>query len=63
MTASRFLPDSLKTSTPEKQPGTIRQHLEYPENNKSVLYPFFNHLKNLKTSNELKYPLFTKQNS
>ncbi len=50
---SLILKDSLETSLPEKQPGTIRQYLEYPENNKSVLYPFFNHLKNLKTSNEL----------
>ena len=45
--------DSLKTGTPKKQPGTIQQYFEYPENNKAVLYPFFNHLKNLKTSHEL----------
>ena len=45
--------DSSKIIKQEKQPGTIRQYLEYPDNNKSVLYPFFNHLKNLKTSNEL----------
>jgi len=50
---SLLLNDSIIGSIPEKQPGTIRQHLEYPENNKAILYPFFNHLKNLKTSNEL----------
>ena len=35
------------------QPGTIRQHLEYPDNNKSVLYPFFDQLRNLKKSGDL----------
>jgi len=51
---SLILNDSLIESiTPKQQPGTIRQYLEYPENNKAILYPFFNHLNNLKTSNEL----------
>jgi lysophospholipase L1-like esterase len=50
---SLLLNDTIKGSIPKNQPGTIRQHLEYPENNKAILYPFFNHLKNLKTSNEL----------
>ena len=45
--------DSTITQKPLQQPGTIRQQLEYPDGNKSVLYPFFNHLHNLKTSGEL----------
>ncbi|MGM0503389.1 MAG: hypothetical protein ACQESQ_02140 [Bacteroidota bacterium] len=61
-------PDSLKTETktdtlsvsdstsPKKEakaPGSIHQYLEYPQNDKSVLYPFFNHLRGLKNTGEL----------
>ncbi|MFC2151125.1 hypothetical protein ACFLSE_01245 [Bacteroidota bacterium] len=45
--------DTLKTKSPNKKPGSIRQKLEYKENNKSVLYPFYDHLKNLNKSGEL----------
>lgn len=45
--------DTVKINKSEKQPGSIRQYLEYPENNKRVLYPFYSHLKNLKNSGEL----------
>lgn len=43
----------IKDSTIHKQPGTILQKLEYPNHNKQALYPFFNHLKELKQSGEL----------
>jgi len=39
--------------TSKKKPGSVLQELEYPDNNKNVLYPFFNHLKNLNQSGEL----------
>jgi len=45
--------DSLYTRKPHKKPGSKRQNLEYPKAEKEVLYPFFNQLKNLKTSGEL----------
>lgn len=45
--------DSLKHNKPVKQPGSVHRHIEYPENNKEVLYSFFNHLSKLKTSKEL----------
>ena len=44
---------SIEVTTPKKQPGSIRQPLEYSDNNKTVLYSFFGHLKNLKKSGEL----------
>src|SRR6056297_3285 len=61
-------PDSLKTATktdtlsvsdstlPKKEakaPGSIHQYLEYSDNDKSVLYPFFNHLNRIKATGEL----------
>ncbi len=45
--------DTIKQTTPQKQPGSFRQYLEYPENDKSVLYSFFGHLKNLNQTGEL----------
>ncbi len=45
--------DSAFVKKPLQQPGTIRQFLEYPDGNKSVLYPFFNQLHKLKTSGDL----------
>lgn len=45
--------DSIIVGKPENQPGTIQQYMEYPDHDKSVLYPFFKHLKNLKKSGEL----------
>ncbi len=45
--------DTIKSIQPRVQPGTIRQALEYPNNDKSVLYSFYGHLKNLKQSGEL----------
>jgi lysophospholipase L1-like esterase len=48
-----LLLDSIKPSTNKNQPGAIRQHLEYPDNNNAVLYPFFDNLKGLKESKEL----------
>ena len=39
--------------TTAKQPGSVLQQLEYPEGNKNVLYPFFDHLRNLNQSGEL----------
>ncbi len=50
---STIIKDSTRTDKPLIQPGKIRQHLEYPENDKKILYPFFNHLNNLKSSGEL----------
>ncbi|MDY6800495.1 MAG: hypothetical protein SVU94_04640 [Bacteroidota bacterium] len=48
---------SVSDSTlPKKEstaPGSINQYLEYPKNDKSVLYPFFNHLRHLKNTGEL----------
>ena len=49
---STFTKDSIIVISKD-QPGTIRQYLEYPDNNKSVLYPFFDQLKNLKKSGDL----------
>ncbi|MEE4196371.1 MAG: hypothetical protein V2I54_01895 [Bacteroidales bacterium] len=43
-------PDNQKQVQP---PGSIHQYLEYPHHDKSVLYPFFQHLSRLKTSGEL----------
>ena len=45
--------DSAFVKKPLRQPGTIRQFLEYPDGNKSVIYPFFNQLHKLKTSGDL----------
>jgi len=50
---SLLVTDSTKSIATKKKPGAIRQYLEYPSNNKKVLYPFFNHLANIKTSKEL----------
>lgn len=49
---STFTKDSV-IRIKKDQPGTIRQYLEYPDNNKSVLHPFFDQLKNLKKSGDL----------
>ncbi|MGM0408962.1 MAG: hypothetical protein ACQERU_13360, partial [Bacteroidota bacterium] len=45
--------DSLKTTKPKQQQGSIHRYLEYPGNDKSVLFPFFNNLSKLKTTREL----------
>ncbi|NOQ27874.1 MAG: hypothetical protein GQ564_21135 [Bacteroidales bacterium] len=45
--------DTTTVKSSLHQPGTIRQKLEYPDGNPKVLYSFFNHLHNLKTSGEL----------
>lgn len=45
--------DSVQANELKIQPGNIRQHIEYPENNKEILYPFFSQLNKLKSSNEL----------
>lgn len=51
--------DSSNNKEPNKQviinikPGSIRQHIEYPNDDKKTLYPFFDHLSELKTSNDL----------
>lgn len=37
----------------KNKPGTVRQYLEYPDNDKTVLYSFFDQLKNLKKSGNL----------
>ncbi|MFO7843772.1 MAG: hypothetical protein R6V16_08175 [Bacteroidales bacterium] len=45
--------DSTSPKKEAKAPGSIHQYLEYPQNDKSVLYPFFNHLRGLKNTGEL----------
>jgi lysophospholipase L1-like esterase len=50
---SLLIKDTTKSIVYKNKPGAIRQYLEYPDNNKKVLYPFFNHLSKLKTSKEL----------
>ncbi|HAF28853.1 MAG TPA: hypothetical protein DCG75_07370 [Bacteroidales bacterium] len=45
--------DSIKSTKNKRTPGAIRQNLEYPNNDKSVLYQFYSQLKNLKSSGEL----------
>lgn len=45
--------DSIKSTKNKIKPGAIRQHLEYPNNDKTVLYQFYNQLKDLKSSGEL----------
>lgn len=45
--------DTIQQTTPKKQPGAVVQFLEYPDNNKSVLYSFFDNLKTIKNSGEL----------
>jgi hypothetical protein len=45
--------DSTLPKRETKPPGSIHQHLEYPDNDKSVLYPFFNHLNRIKATGEL----------
>ncbi len=52
-TETTALIDSIKTIKTEKTPGTIRQHLEYPDNDKTVLSQFYGQLNNLKKSGEL----------
>jgi lysophospholipase L1-like esterase len=56
---SKIVVDTLMDSIafkPEKSilsPGSVKQKLEYPQNNKSILYSFFKSLHNLKTSDDL----------
>jgi len=45
--------DSTQIVAPKNQPGSIHQMLEYPQNNKSVLFPFFNELRNLNKTEAL----------
>ena len=45
--------DSLKNIKPERKPGSLRRPLEYPDNDKAVLYSFFSNLQNLKNSGQL----------
>ena len=45
--------DSTGKKKQKQTPGSIHQHIEYPDNDKSVLYPFFNQLSRLKNSGEL----------
>lgn len=53
ITDSSATADSIKLIKQENKPGSIRQFLEYPDNNKSALNQFYNQLKNLKKSGEL----------
>jgi len=63
-----FIPDSITSKNPidtvsiianidknkrKINPGTVKQKIEYPENNKKVLYPLFRSIQNLKSSGEL----------
>jgi len=45
--------NTTKEAEQTKKPGSIHQLIEYPDNDKSVLYPFFQQLSYLKTTNEL----------
>lgn len=45
--------DSIKTANTPFLPGSVKQKLEYPENNTQILYPFFYNLKKLKSSDDL----------
>jgi len=56
---SKYLTDTISKSAemkPDKKailPGSVKQKLEYPNNNRNVLFTFFESLHNLKTSNDL----------
>lgn len=45
--------DTAESAEIKKIPGSIHRYLEYPQNDKSVLFPFFNNLSKLKYSREL----------
>lgn len=45
--------DSVQTTKASIEPGNVKQYIEYPDQNKEALYPFFDHLNKLKTSGEL----------
>ncbi len=50
---SLFINESVVVSRKLITPGKVGRNLEYPGNEKDILYPFFKQLYNLKESNEL----------